>query len=216
MAILEGLPPKARQTLAFHYSLLTDLFRASGHPDRAEAASRLSVELGPENATLWYKRCRVDMELGRTEEALKDLSKLIALAPTDPTVQNNLAWMLATCTDEKLRDPSRALELAKKAVELAPNRGVFWNTLGAAYYRAGDCKAAIAALTKSMEFRNGGDSLDWFFLAMAHWQLGDKPQARSWFDKAVPWMEKNQPRDEELIRFRAEAAALLVLEEKKD
>ena len=26
-----------------------------------------------------------------------------------------------------------------------------------------------------MELTNGGESGDWFFLAMAHWQLGDKP-----------------------------------------
>ena len=80
----------------------------------------------------------------------------------------------------------------------------------------GEWKAAIEALTKSMELRKGGDSNDWFFLAMAHWQLGDKTQARSWYDKAVPWMEKNQPKNEELLRFRAEAAALLGLKEKKN
>jgi len=56
-----------------------------------------------------------------------------------------------------------------------------------------------------MELRKGGDSLDWFFLAMTRWQLGDKQEARKWYDKAVQWMEKNQPKDEELIRFRAEA-----------
>jgi hypothetical protein len=60
-----------------------------------------------------------------------------------------------------------------------------------------------------MELNKGGDGNDWFFLAMAHWRLGDKPQARSWYGKAVSWMEKNQPRNEELMRFRAEAAALL-------
>jgi eukaryotic-like serine/threonine-protein kinase len=215
MAILEGLPPRARQTLAFHYSQLTDLFRASGHPNRAEAASLLSVELGPESAMLWYNRSRFDMALGRTEEAVKDLSKLVVLSPTDPTIQNNLAWMLATCTDMKLRDPSRAIELAKQAVELVPNRGVFWNTLGAAHYRAGDPKAAIDALTKSMELRSGGDGNDWFFLAMAHCQLGEKDEARKWYDRAVPWMEKNQPKNEELIRFRAEAAAVLGVSETK-
>ena len=76
--------------------------------------------------------------------------------------------------------------------------------------------AAIEALDKSLKLRNGGDSNDWFFLAMAHWQLGAKPQARSWYDKAVAWIEKNQTKNEELIRFRAEAAALLGVNEKKD
>jgi hypothetical protein len=51
-----------------------------------------------------------------------------------------------------------------------------------------------------------------FFLAMAHWQLGDKEQAHTWYDQAVQWMEKNKPQDEELGRFRAEAEELLGIE----
>ena len=92
--------------------------------------------------------------------------------------------------------------------------GGCWNTLGVAQYRRGDWKAAIEALTKSTELSKGGDGIDWFFLAMAHWRLGDKPAARSWYDKAVQWTNKNRPKDEELSRFRAEAAALLEVTEK--
>ena len=51
---------------------------------------------------------------------------------------------------------------------------------------------------------------------MANWQLGKKEEARKWYDKAVEWMEKNQPKNEELRRFRAEAAELLRIEKKKD
>ena len=43
---------------------------------------------------------------------------------------------------------------------------------------------------------------------MAHWQLGHKDEARQWYDKAVEWM-KNNPADDELTRFRAEADELL-------
>jgi hypothetical protein len=64
-----------------------------------------------------------------------------------------------------------------------------------------------------MALRKGGDSFAWFFLAMAHWQRGDKKQARQWYDTAVRWMEKNKPQDDELRRFRAEAAALLGVED---
>ena len=37
--------------------------------------------------------------------------------------------------------------------------------------------------------------LDWFFLAMARWQLGEKDKAREWYDRAVQWMDKNQPNE---------------------
>jgi hypothetical protein len=66
-----------------------------------------------------------------------------------------------------------------------------------------------------MALRKGGDGFDWFFQAMAHWQIGDKTQSRCWYDKAVPWMEKYQPKNAELVRFRAEAAALLGVNETK-
>ena len=136
------------------------------------------------------------------------------LSVNDTAVLNNLAWLLATCADAQLRNPSEAVTLAKKAVELEPKNGMWWNTLGAAHYRAGDWKAAIAAMNKSMELRKGGDSFDWFFLAMANWQLGKKEEARKWYDKAVQWMDKNQPKDEELRRFRSEAEELLAVKKK--
>ena len=135
--------------------------------------------------------------------------KALERNPENTSALNNLAWQAATCPDPVIRNPRRAVELAKKAVELAPKVATHWNTLGVAHYRAGDWKAAVDALTRSMELGHGGDGNDWFFLAMAQWQLGDKPQARSWYDKAAPWVEKNQPGNEELTRFRAEAADLL-------
>jgi tetratricopeptide (TPR) repeat protein len=166
---------------------------------------------------------------GRPEECISAYRQAVTIAecltadfPTQPKhqsvlvlAQNNLAWVLVTCTDPKLRDPVGAVELSSKAVELGPKEGTNWNTLGVARYRNAEWKAARDALTKSMELLSGqSDSFNTFFLAMAHWQLGDKPQARIWYDKAVQWMEKNQPKDEELIGFRAEAAALLGVDEK--
>ena len=94
---------------------------------------------------------------------------------------------------------------------------MYLNTLGVAQYRAGRYAEAIATLDRSLAAGHGQyDGYDLFFQAMAHWQLGDKPQALACFDKAVEWMEKNQQADEELVRFRAEAAALLGVEDKKE
>ena len=67
---------------------------------------------------------------------------------------------------------------------------------------------------QSMQLRSGGDSADWFFLAMAHWQLCEPEKARAWYDRAVQWLDNNKPYDEELRRVRVEAAALLGIPEK--
>src|SRR5262249_30702392 len=147
-------------------------------------------------------------------QAVGAYTRAAKLDPEDTLAPNNLAWLLATCPEPKLRDPKRAVELARKAIELAPKEGNFWNTLGAAQYRAGNWKAAIEGLNKSMELRNGGDSFDWFFLAMAHWQLGARDEARKWYDRAVEWMGKNAKDNDELRRFRREAEELLEIKKK--
>ena len=62
-----------------------------------------------------------------------------------------------------------------------------------------------------MEKRSEGEPADWYILAMAHWRLGHKQEARDWFDKAAGWTEKYKPRDRELARYRTEASGLLGL-----
>ena len=52
-----------------------------------------------------------------------------------------------------------------------------------------------------------------FFLAEVHWRLDQKDLARRWYDKAVEWMDKNRPDDEDLRRYRAEAAEVLGISE---
>src|SRR5262249_50094745 len=158
-------------------------------------------------------KCLADQK--KWEEAITAFRKAVELNPEFALAKSNLgialaslAWALATDPVATRRDPGRAVNLAKEAVELNPQGARSYNTLGVALYRAERWKVSVATLEKSMEFRKGGDSFDWFFLAMAHWQLGEKDTARGWYDRAVRWMDKNQPNNEELLRFRAEAVEL--------
>ncbi len=182
--------------------------------DKALADYSKAIELDPNNVYAWDNRRAVYLQLGQWDKALADFSKAIELDPKNANLHNNQAWLLATTPNPKGRDPRRAVDLAKKAVELAPKDGTFWNTLGVAHYRAGSWKAAIEALNQSTKMQ-GENAIDSFFLAMAHWQSGDKEQARKWYDRAVGWMAKNKVEDQELLGLRAEAAELLDVEAKK-
>jgi eukaryotic-like serine/threonine-protein kinase len=201
-------------TITLSYGELGNALSQQGKLDEAVANYRKAIELSPKYAPFYYGLGSALWQQGKWDEAIPAYKKAVALAPQNAGCHNGLAWLLATCPDARFRDPGQAVALAKKAVQLAPNYGTYANTLGVAHYRAGDWQAAVAALDRSMELRNGGDSLDWFFLAMAHWQLGEKDKAREWYDRAVQWMDKNRPTDEELRRFRAEAAELLKQQEK--
>ena len=124
---------------------------------------------------------------------------------------NNLAWLLVTYPDPARHHPEAAVSYARRAVELAPESGNDWNTLGVAYYRAGNWEDAKNSLERSMNLRKGGDSFDWFFLSLVHHKLGHPEAARQLCEKAVRWYQQNKPDDRELHRFQAEAASELRL-----
>jgi tetratricopeptide (TPR) repeat protein len=131
----------------------------------------------------------------------------------DAKALNALAWNIVSTNARSRSEVEFAVHVAAKAATLYPQDGAIVNTLGVAQYRAGKWQDAIEALEKAMKLRKGGDAFDWFFLAMAHWQLGHKDKARTWYEKAVEWMDKYQPKNEELLRFRNEAAELLGISE---
>jgi tetratricopeptide (TPR) repeat protein len=192
------------------------LYGAMGQYDKAIADLNRAVELGRADPgmlkdLLRFSAACSDPKLRNAMMGLADkiVERALQRTDTNPSLLNDLAWSLASPSDPRFRNTARALDLAKRAAQRKPENGAFSNTLGVAFYRAGEWKASVDALKKSMQLRQGGDSFDWFFLAMAHWQLGQKDEARKWYSKSVEWMEKENPRDDELIRFRREAEALL-------
>jgi hypothetical protein len=60
-----------------------------------------------------------------------------------------------------------------------------------------------------MELNNGGDSADWFFLAMAYCQLDEKQLAFHWYDQALQQIQKGDMTFEPLSRYKEEAEKLL-------
>jgi len=92
------------------------------------------LALAPEEWRAWRGRADAYLNVGRQQEALADYEKALALEPKDDGILNNLAWLLATSPDEKLRDGARAIRLATQACELtdwkAPH---ILSTLAAAY-----------------------------------------------------------------------------------
>jgi tetratricopeptide (TPR) repeat protein len=211
---LRQFAPKAgeehRDAAAFAVLALTQhrLGRAEGARAALTAARAILDKKLPgrgkpfgEDWYLWLE-CRI---LTREAQLL-----IAGQADDPPGVQNEVAWLLATAADPRLRDPARAVELARKAVERAPEQGAYWKTLGAAQYRAGDWKAAIAALDKAQAL-GAGDGAAKLFLAMAQWQLGQREQARQEYTAAVGWQGNIKSKDEDFKRLRDEAHVLLDL-----
>ena len=135
-------------------------------------------------------------ERGQLEEAIACFKKASELLPTDPYPQYYLAWQLTICPEHRLRDPVRALALAKKAVELAPPKGNdwvgnYWMALGAAQYRAGRLDLAVERLTTGTRaVLEEERAIAGLFLVMTHARLGHAAEARQRLGKAAAWIDE--------------------------
>jgi len=60
-------------------------------------------------------------------------------------IENNLAWVYAKAKDPAVRDPAKAIRLARDAVLAVPSDFNIWNTLAESYYAAGRYDRALRA-----------------------------------------------------------------------
>ena len=129
----------------------------------------------------------------------------VSLTASEPSL------LIVACKYVHHMEHEQALSYARKAVELAGDEGMYWNTLGVAYFRVQDWDEVTKALDRSMELRGDGkgDSYDWFFLAMIHARKDQKEEGRQWYDRAVAWFHNARQGNRELYRFQVEAAAAL-------
>ncbi|MHC4550803.1 MAG: protein kinase domain-containing protein [Planctomycetota bacterium] len=183
-------------------------YQGLGHHAEALASFNEALKIQPAHIGAIAGKAHSFSVLNRYAEAVAELESAIQAGLRHPALVNQLAWYLATAPDPEARKAQRAVQFARAAVNLAPQQAGHLNTLGVALYRNGEWPDAVKALAESMRLGDGGTAHDWFFVAMAKHQLGQK-DAREWYDKAVAWMDKNNPDDAELKRFRAEADEVL-------
>jgi tetratricopeptide (TPR) repeat protein len=135
----------------------------------------------------------------------------LTLDPGSSSHTDQVAWILATCPDPTIRDPRRALDLARRAVALAPKAAGAWRTLAAALEANGEPRAALEAMDRRRVLGDGSMGTGWdeLVLARVRARLGEPDAAGGHLARAAAWIDRNDPHSPELRLLQAEAGRLV-------
>ena len=174
---------------------LLDEYSKMGEWDKAIADLSKAIELNPDDVTPWYYHALLQLYTGKVKGYRDTCAEMLDYfgQTEDARTAHWAAWTCVLGRDA-VEDWSEVVSLAEQSVE----NDRYLATLGAALYGAGRFDESVRKLSDLTEAWSQGKELPtltspaytWFFLAMAHHQLGNSDEAKSWFDKAVERSEE--------------------------
>jgi tetratricopeptide (TPR) repeat protein len=236
---LENWPdyPEAREFLYAHYWHVADVSLSTGAVDRAAKTVETMIREFPDRLQAYHHGAQFLLRCAELAETSADSAaaaqsetrrqtaatyreqarELVAEAAKamkhTPEALDRFAWFLSTYKDKSFRDAPRALELAKKAVDLAPKRSTNWLGLSLAYYRMEDLQRAKEALDTSIELYPDGiganDPYSGFVGTLIEAKLGHPDKARKWYANAARCCAPGTPSDPNIAEIAAEAQQVI-------
>jgi tetratricopeptide (TPR) repeat protein len=114
----------------------------------------------------------LEVTQGSPTVAIANFRKVLESQPNNAIALNNLAFLLA-----ENGQAAEALKYAEKAVELAPDKPDFEDTLGWVLYRKGLYATAVTHLKSAVS--KGGGTREQYHLAAAYFRTGDAVQGHA-------------------------------------
>ena len=117
-----------------------------------------ALQIKPNSPEIHVMIGQIQVQQGDVTNAIASYSEAVRYNPDFPEGLNNLAWLLATSADSKLRNGTQAVLLAERACDLTDyKKAIMIGTLAAAYAEAGRFSDAIrtaqAALVRAVSSR---------------------------------------------------------------
>ena len=157
------------------------LAKAAGGPDANQLEAVALLQIG----NLYYK----ENDFSKSTEYFE---KALLLIPNNASAMNNAAYLIAKSGSNSMR----AVELARKAVELNPNTDDFLDTLGFALLKDGKAGEAMEPLQKAIVLTQKPGSM--IHLAEVFIQLKRPAEAKEYLEKA----KAKSPTSEQLAEIK--------------
>jgi tetratricopeptide (TPR) repeat protein len=143
------------------HSNLGNILLQLGNPDEALSHLREAVRIAPEFYMAHFNMGHVFLRRGDLSAAIQQLQDAVRLRPDWAPALIDLAWLLATAPDDMLRDGSRAVRLAERAVDLTGRREAgALDALAAAYAEAGLFDRALETAQTALQLDPAGPTAD--------------------------------------------------------
>ncbi len=179
------------------FELLYRYYVARGERDKATALIEGGLSKAPDNAALQFFKADYLVTAGNLEQALVIYSDLIETRPNDRIVANNFVSLSSDLRNDA-EGIARALEVAR--VLENDESALVQDTVGWAYYRAGQYNRALEFLTKASAAANNGEIL--YHLGATQIAAGEAALGRINLNKALEAGGEN-------FRYETEVRALL-------
>jgi spermidine synthase len=142
---------------ALAHNNLGGILLERGHAGEALEHLREAVRLDPTNAAALNNLGVARRDRGEEAEAIDDFRRSVLASPNWAPAIVNLAWMLATASDGRLRNAELGVRLAARAADLTERRDPrALDVLAAAYASAGDFDRAIDAARAALQLAPEG------------------------------------------------------------
>ena len=118
--------------------------------DKALKLAGIAVKKMPKRSGAWNTLGRVQLQMGKRNEAIESFEKAVELNPKNSYAHNNLG--LALIYDKRFEE---AIDTLEQAVELEPVEAYMWNNLGMAYEQLDRLDEARIAYNNAVEMDSG-------------------------------------------------------------
>ncbi len=132
--------------------LLGTVLYGAGRTQEAQQQWKLVVDTYPRDVQARLLLTQSYVEQGRYRDAIELLREGIRSGVTAVELRNALAWLLATVPDPDLRDPQKALELAREVTQATGDENPeYLDTLAAALAATGDFQQAAQVEQRALQ-----------------------------------------------------------------